>query len=187
MTGWIVLAALVAVLLYFVMAYNRLVRLRTQVDAGWSQIDVQLRRRYDLVPNLVESVKAYMAHEQGVLEAVTRARAEAMGAGGDVATRSAAEGRLGAALSGLMLRAEAYPELKAAGNVLALQEELASTENRIAFARQHFNDCVMEYNTRIASVPDVLLAGPLGFRGRAMFEAGETERAAPRVQIQAGR
>lgn len=173
---WIILAVVAVIALWAVFAFNRLVRLRMQAKAAWSQIDVQLRRRHDLIPNLVESVKGYMSHERGTFEAVTAAREAALKAGQDVAARSAAEGQLGAALTNLFARAEAYPELRASENMKMLQEELASTENRIAFSRQHFNDCVMAYNTAIASVPDMLIAGPAGFRPEALFATDDTAR-----------
>lgn len=173
---WIALAVAAAVALWGLFAFNRLVRLRMQARAGWSQIDVQLRRRHDLIPNLVESVKGYMAHERGTLDAVVAARSKAQSAGDDVAARGAAEAQLTSALSRLMGLVEAYPDLKASQNVLAMQEELGSTENRIAFARQHFNDCVMAYNTAIASVPDMLIAGATGFQPQAMYEADEAAR-----------
>ncbi|MDR0787395.1 MAG: LemA family protein [Gemmatimonadota bacterium] len=175
MTGttgmWIVPGVAALVVVWGVLAFNRLVRLRMQARAAWSQIDVQLCRRHDLIPNLVESVKGYMAHERATLDAVVAARTRAQSAGDDVATRGAAESALGGALSRLMMLIENYPQLKASETVLALQEELASTENRIAFARQHFNDCVMTYNTAIGSIPDMLLAGAAGFQPQTMYEA----------------
>ncbi|WNJ93397.1 LemA family protein [Bosea sp. 685] len=180
---WIVLGVAALVLLWGVFAFNRLVRLRMQVRAAWAQIDVQLRRRHDLIPNLVESVKSYMAHERSVLDAVVAARGQAQSAGDDVAVRAAAEGRLGGALSRMMSLAEAYPQLKASDNVQLLQEDLASSENRIAFARQHFNDCVMSYNTAIGSLPDMLFAGRLGFAPQAMFETDEASRAPVAVRL----
>lgn len=180
---WGILGAIVVVLGWGVFAYNRLVRLRMQTRAAWSQIDVQLRRRHELIPNLVDSVKGYMAHERETLEAVAATRQQAQSAGEDVALRAAAEGRLGGALSRMMGLAEAYPALKASANVRMLQEELASTENRIAFARQHFNDCVLAYNTTIGSVPDLLLAAPLGFTPQAMFEADAAARTPVAIQL----
>jgi LemA protein len=180
---WIFAGLVAAAILWAALAFNRLVRLRTQAQAAWSQIDVQLRRRHELIPNLVEAVKGYMAHERSTLEAVTAARSAAQSAGTDVAARSAAEAVLGASLSRLVARAEAYPELRASENMQMLQEELASTENRIAFARQHFNDCVMAYNTAIGSVPGIFVAGPLGFSPQTMFEADETARAPVAVSL----
>ena len=180
---WIIIAVVAVVLLWAVFAFNRLVRLRMQAKAAWSQIDVQLRRRYDLIPNLVEAVKGYMSHERGTFEAVTAAREAAARAGQDVAARSAAEGQLSAALTNLFARAESYPELRASGNMQMLQEELASTENRIAFSRQHFNDCVMAYNTAIASVPDMLIAGPFGFRPEALFTTDDAAREPVKVSF----
>jgi LemA protein len=180
---WILFAVVAVIALWAVFAYNRLVRLRMQARAAWSQIDVQLRRRHDLIPNLVEAVKGYMAHERSTFEAVTAAREAALAAGGDVAARSAAEGRLTAALNTLIARAEAYPELRASENMQMLQEELASTENRIAFARQHFNDCVMAYNTAIASVPDMLIAGPFGFKPEPLFTTEDAAREPVKVSF----
>jgi LemA protein len=183
MMTWVPICLVAFVLLWGALAFNRLVRLRYQVRAAWAQIDVQLRRRHDLVPNLVESVKGYMAHERATLEAVVEARRQALATGDNVGARAAAEGRLSGALSRLMAVAEGYPQLKASDNVLALQEELASTENRIAFARQHFNDCVMSFNTAIGSLPGVLIAAPLGLRPETMYLADETSRAPVAVQL----
>lgn len=180
---WGILGAIVVVLGWGMFAYNRMVRLRMEARAAWSQIDVQLRRRHALIPTLVESVKGYMAHERDTLEAVAAARSQAQAADEDVALRAAAEARLGGAVSRMMGLAEAYPALKASANVQMLQEELASTENRIAFARQHFNDCVLAYNTTVGSVPDLLLAGPLGFTPQAMFETDAASRAPVAIRL----
>jgi LemA protein len=180
---WIALGIIALVAVWGVLAFNRLVRLRMQTRAAWSQIDVQLRRRHDLIPNLVESVKGYMAHERGTLDAVVAARSKAQSAGDDVAARGAAESALSGALSRLMMLVENYPQLKASENVLAMQEELASTENRIAFARQHFNDCAMIYNTAIGSLPDMLFAGALGFAPQAMYEVEDAAREPVSVKL----
>ena len=167
--------------IWLMAVYNGLVTRRVRVQNAFSQIDVQLRRRHDLVPNLVAAVKGYMQHERATLEAVTSARAAAVTAQarvganpGDAAATVAlanAEGALQATLGRLMLVMERYPDLKASGNALQLQEELVSTENRIAFARQAYNDAVMTYNTRLAVFPDVLVARLFSFAAAALFEA----------------
>ena len=151
------LAIPVAVVLWFVGLYNGLVRLRNRVKNAWSQIDVQLKRRHDLIPNLVETVKGYAGHEKETLENVIKARAAAVNASG-VAAQSQAEMGLSGALSKLMMVVEQYPDLKANTNFVALQEELTSTENRIGFSRQHYNDNVMQYNTKTQSVPTNVIA-----------------------------
>ncbi len=177
----ILLAALV---LYAVALFNSLVRLRNQKDNAWSQVDVQLKRRHDLIPNLVETVKGYAAHERELFESVTRLRGEAGRASGlaDIAT---AEGQLARALGRIMAVAEAYPALKADANFRALQEELTSTENKIAFARQFYNDSVMHLNTRIQSFPANLVAGALGFAAAAFFELDEVSaRAVPKASFE---
>jgi LemA protein len=173
--GWIVLGAVVVLLLVLVLLYNGLVRLRNRIEGAWSQIDVQLQRRYDLIPNLVETVKGYAAHERGVFDEVTRARAAAIGAEG-VAQQAQAENMVTSALRSLFAVAEAYPDLKANQNFLALQEELAGTEGRIAYARQFYNDSVQSYNTRIQSVPSNVVARAFGFTEREYFEADDTSR-----------
>jgi LemA protein len=193
--GWIVLAVIVAAAIWAVMVYNGLVALRNRFKNAFAQIDVQLKRRYDLIPNLVEAVKGYMAHERGTLEAVIKARGAAVGAAqaaaaapGDPAAMrglSQAEGQLGGALGRLLAVFEQYPDLKANQNVLALQEELTSTENKVAFARQAFNDSVMEYNTRRESFPDTILAGMFRFDAAELLQATESaeERKAPKVSF----
>jgi len=163
--------------------YNGLVRLRNQTENAWSQIDVQLKRRHDLIPNLVETVKGYAGHEKETLENVTRARARAVQADG-VEARSRAEADLSGALGRLMLVVEQYPDLKANQNFLALQEELTSTENRIGFSRQHYNDSVMQYNTRIQSFPGNVFAGMFQFLRREFFELQDAAaREAPKVSF----
>ena len=178
----IVIAAIVVVLgLVVVAMYNRLVRLRNRTENSWSQVDVQLKRRYDLIPNLVETVKGYAAHERETFEAVTSARARAQAAQGP-AEQGAAEGILGQALGRLFAVAEAYPELQADENFRQLQTELGETETRIAVSRQVFNDTVLTYNTAIQTVPGVVLAGPFGFTRKDFFELEEeAAREAPRV------
>ena len=163
--------------------YNRLVRLRQGVKNAWAQIDVQLKRRHDLIPNLVEAVKGYMGHERDTLEAVIQARNRAAGAG-TVGEHAQAENQLSQALGQFYLVVERYPDLKANQNFLALQEELASTENKIGFARQYYNDQVMHYNTRIQSVPEVFFASMFNFHPEEFFEvATEAERQAPQVKF----
>jgi LemA protein len=182
----LILALLVvpAFLVLFVIAiYNALVRLRNQVDNAWSQIDVQLKRRHDLIPNLIETAKGYMKHERGTFEAITQARSQAMGAK-TVAEASKAEGALGEALSKFMLVVENYPDLKANQNFLALQEELTGTENRIAFARQSYNDQVLFYNNKIQMFPSNIIAGMFAFAKRDFFEIGiAAEREVPKVSF----
>ena len=176
MGSWIAGGILVLLLVYAIRTYNRLITLRNRVKNGWSQIDVQLRRRHELIPNLVESVKGYMAHERGVIDAIAQARQQAIAAGNDVASRAAAETDLGRSLRSFIVQAEAVPQLRASENMLALQEELSSTQNRIAFAQQHYNDSVMDYNTAIAAVPGNLLAGTFGFMPEPLFQAQDSER-----------
>jgi LemA protein len=184
----------IAILGYGIVLYNRLVALRERFRNAFSQIDVQLRRRYDLIPNLVETARGYMQHERETLEAVIRARTQALQADEAAAKNPGAPalmmGLLAAehALGGLLTRffglVEAYPDLKASQNMLQLQEELASTENRIAFARQAYNDAVMRYNAARASFPANLLAGGLGFGRAAFFEVeSEAERSTPNVSL----
>jgi LemA protein len=184
MTPLYVLLGIIAVLvLWFVSIYNSLVHLRNFVDNAWAQIDVQLKRRHDLIPNLLETVKGYMAHERGTLEAITKLRSDAMSAKGP-AEAGQAETALSGALRGLMVSVERYPDLKASQNFLALQEELSSTENKISFARQAYNDSVTRYNSRIQTIPANLIAGPGGFTTRELFELTDaTERAVPQVKF----
>ncbi len=177
---WIILGVVALLVVALVLFYNRLVRLRNRVENAWAQVDVQLKRRYDLIPNLVETVKGYASHERETFEAVTNARAAAQSATGP-AEQGAAEGLLSAALGRLIAVAEAYPELQADENFRQLQEELAQTENRIAVSRQVYNDTVLTYNTAIQTVPGVFFAGPLGFTKRDFFEVEGEAREAPRV------
>jgi LemA protein len=181
--GLIVAAAVVLLLLVWLIGlFNKLVRRRNQADNAWAQIDVQLKRRYDLIPNLVETVKGYAAHERGVFDAVVNARAAAIGSGGpgDAAQNN---NILSGALKSLFAVAEAYPDLKANGNFLSLQQELSATEDRAAYARQYYNDAVLGFNNSISTFPAVLAAGMLGFRSREFFRAAEGETAAVRVQF----
>ena len=177
---WIILGLVALLLIALAVLYNRLVTLRNRVENAWAQVDVQLRRRYDLIPNLVETVKGYAAHERETFEAVTAARTRAQQAQGP-AEQGAAEGILGQALGRLFAVAEAYPELQADENFRQLQDELAETENKIAVSRQVYNDTVLTYNTAIQTVPGVLVAGPFGFSRKEFFEVEEEAREAPRV------
>jgi len=182
---WIVLGILAVLLLAFIAIYNGLVRLRNQVRNAWSQIDVQLKRRYDLIPNLIETVRGYMKHERETLESVTNARNMAQQlSGGSVGARSKAEGELSSALGRLLAVVENYPDLKANQNFLALQEELTSTENKISFSRQFYNDSVLRLNNQTQMFPSNIVAGMTGFKAEEFFEVSvEAERAAPKVDF----
>jgi LemA protein len=174
----------VLVAIFLLMTFNRLVSMRNGVRTGWSDIDVQLTRRHDLVPNLVETVRGYMDHERSTLEAVTQARSQAMRVGGaDIATRAVAEMALGGAVSNLFGVVERYPTLKASQNFLLLQEQLTSTENRIAFARQHYNELVRQYNTSLAEFPRNVVAGAFGFSPAQMFAAEAGDRVNVQVKV----
>lgn len=175
--AWIVLGVVVVAALYLVVVYNRMVALRQTTGQAWSDVDVQLKQRRDLVPNLVETVKGYAAHERGTLDEVIRARNAALSASGPAAS-AAAEGALSGALGKLFALSEAYPDLKANQNFLSLQGELSDIENKIAAARRFFNNAVGEYNTAIQSVPAVFFANGMGFKPSAFFEIPEPERAA---------
>jgi LemA protein len=195
MGGWIVLGVIVAAAGYVIAIYNGLVTLRNRFKNAFAQIDVQLKRRYDLIPNLVEAAKGYLTHERQTLEAVIAARGAAVSAAqraaaapGDpsaMAGLAQAEGALGGALGRLLAVFEAYPDLKANQNILQVQEELTSTENKVAFARQGYNDAVMTYNTRRESFPDNLVAGVFAFKEAMLLEATESkeERQAPKVKF----
>jgi len=177
LVGIVVLLAIVVIAMY-----NSLVRLRNRIDAAWSQIDVQLKRRYDLIPNLVETVKGYAAHERETLESVTQARNMAITAEGPH-QQAEAENMLTGALKSLFAVSEAYPDLKANQNFLNLQEELTGTEGRIAYARQYYNDQVYAYNTKIQTFPNMLIAGPFHFVAREFFEADDESRGPVEVQF----
>jgi LemA protein len=178
---WILIGVVVLLLVVAVYGYNRLVRLRNEVDTGWANIDVQLQRRTDLIPNLVEAVKGYAAHERGVFDEVTRARTAVQQAGSPVVAAEAND-ILTAALGRLFAVAEAYPELKASQNFLRLQDELTDTEDKISAARRYYNSTVMHFNTAIQSIPWVLVARPLGFGAKEFFSAaGDT--AVPQVTL----
>ena len=182
--GVILVVVVILVALYF-SYYNRIRIFENQIAEAWAQIDVQLKRRHDLIPNLVETVKGYMEHERGTLEAVTNARNAAQSvASAGPAERAKAEGELSSALSRLLAVAEAYPNLKANENFLSLQEELASTENKISFSRQFYNDSVLKYNNMIQMFPSNIVAGMGGFRADEFFEVkAAEEREAPKVSF----
>jgi LemA protein len=192
---WIFLAIVVALVIWAIVIYNGLVTLRNRFKNAFAQIDVQLKRRYDLIPNLVEIAKGYIKHERETLEAVIKARNQAVAAASAASSNpgnpaamqglGAAEGALTGVLGRLFALAEAYPDLKANTNMLSLQEELSSTENKVAFARQAFNDSVMEYNTKRESFPDNIFAGMFGFGPAELLAATESaeERKAPKVSF----
>jgi LemA protein len=179
----VILGVIVVVALLLVALYNRLVRLRNRVDNAWAQVEVQLKRRWDLIPNLIETVKGYAAHERGVFERVAEARSRAMAAT-TPAEAGQAEGMLTQALRGLLAVAEAYPELKANQNFMALQGQLAELESSIAGSRQGYNSVVRDLNTRIETFPSNIVAGMFSFRRRDFFEIQDAaERTAPKVQF----
>ena len=180
--GLILLGIVIVIALWFVVAYNGLVRMRNEVKNAWAQIDVQLKRRHDLIPNLVEVVKDYMGFEQETLQNVTKARNLAMQAGGPKES-AAAEAGLSRALGNLYVVMENYPDLKANQNVLQLQEELTSTENKIAFARQYYNNGVMRYNTKTEVIPTNIVANMAGFKKEEFFEVPEEEKEVPKVNL----
>ncbi len=182
--AWIVVIVLAVIVLYAIIVFNRLVRSRNLVREAWSGIDVQLRRRSDLVPNLVEVVKGYAAHERGLFEEIAARRSSAVNAA-SLTGREAAERELQASLRKLMAVAEAYPELKANQNFLTLQQQLAQLEDQLQMARRYYNGTVRDYNIGIQSFPDVLIAGPLGFREEHFFEIEAGAGATPNVSFQA--
>jgi LemA protein len=184
MTGFLGLLGLVAVVGFFLVGiYNRLVRLRVRTEDGWSGIDVQLKRRYDLIPNLIETVKGYAKHERETLDAVIRARQAGIDAK-TVPEQAQAENMLTGALRQLFALSEAYPDLKANQNFAQLQEELSSTENKIAFSRQHYNDTVSSYNATLESFPTNVIGGMFGFERRDFFEIEDaSQREAPKVSF----
>lgn len=194
-TAWIVLALVAVVVIWAIAVYNRLVQLRNRIANAFGQIDVQLNRRYDLVPNLVEVARGYLAHEAATLEAVIKARGQAQGAAaaaraaptsaGAMGALAVAEQALGGSLGRLMMVAESYPELKADATMQSLSEELTSTENRLGFARQAYNDQVLDFNDQAAQFPAIVVARLLGFPTAPMLEStrSDEERAAPKVQF----
>jgi len=184
--AWVIIGIVVVLLFYFVFIFNGLVGLRNQVKNAWAQIDVQLKRRHDLIPNLVQTVQGYMQFERATLEAVTKARNLAQQAiGSGVGAQAKAEGELSGALSRLLAVAESYPDLKANQNFLALQEELTSTENKISFSRQFYNDSVLNYNNKTQMLPSNIVAGMTGFKQGEFFEVKEAEeREVPKVSFE---
>jgi LemA protein len=183
--GWVVVGVAVLIVIYLIASYNRLVQLRNRIDAAWSQIDVQLKRRYDLIPNLVETVKGYAAHERETLEAVIQARQQAVQAQG-VEQQAQAENMLTGALRQLFAVSEAYPQLRANENFLALQEELTGTESRIAFARQFYNEQVLAYDNATEKFPTNIIAGAFNFTEKTYFEIEEASREPVRVDFGQG-
>lgn len=181
----LVFLVLIVVVVFWVMGmYNGLVGSRNEVKNSWSQIEVQLKRRHDLIPNLVETVKGYMGHERGTLEAVTKARQQAVEVTGSVEERAKVENALSQTLRSLFAVAEAYPDLKANQNFLALQEELTSTENKIGFARQYYNDAVLRLNNRIQMFPSSIIAGMFNFQPETFFQVEAPEdRQVPQVKF----
>lgn len=178
---WVILAIVVLLAIFLIVMYNGLIRSRNQVENAWSQIDVQLKRRIDLIPNLVETVKAYAAHEKDTLDMVIRARNAAMAAPSDPHSQAAADGQVAGALRQLFALSESYPDLKANQNFLALQEELSATEGRVAYARQFYNDSVLSYNNKLQQFPTVIFANMLKFEKREYFEADEAAREVPKI------
>ena len=180
---WILLVIIVAIVIYGIVAYNGLIRGKNQIENAWSQIDVQLKRRIDLIPNLVETVKAYAAHEKDTLDAVVRARNAAISAPATPTGQAEADSQLTGALRQLFALSEAYPDLKANQNFLALQEELTATEGRVAYARQFYNDSVKDYNIKLEAFPSVIFARMMKYEKREYFEADEASREVPKVQF----
>ncbi len=179
---WVIVAVIVIIVLWFIALYNRFVVLRNRIEGSWAQVDVQLKKRYDLVPNLVETVKGYAKHEREVFEKVTEARSKAISAQ-NVSEQGDAENLLTGALKSLFAVAEAYPDLKANQNFLQLQEELSAIENKIAYARQHFNDVVLAFNAKRQRFPDNIVAGMMGLVAHDYFEIEEAAREAPEVSF----
>ena len=184
MTGLIIVLIVVGVIVLFVISmYNSLIQLRNRVKNAWSQIDVQLKRRHDLIPNLIETVKGYMTHERQIMENITKYRSQAMSAG-SVGEKAQAEGLLSGALGQLRVQVENYPDLKANQNFLALQEELTSTENKISYARQSYNDQVLFYNNKIQMFPSNVIAGMFNFKQEEFFQVEDAkEKEVPKVSF----
>ena len=185
MTVALIVIAIVAVLviIWLIASYNGLIRRRNQIENAWSQIDVQLKRRLDLIPNLVETVKGYAAHERETLDAVIQARNAAVAAPDTPEAQSGAQGAVTGALGRLFALGEAYPDLKANTNFLALQEELSATEGRVAYARQFYNDSVLEYNNKLQQFPTMFFARAMKFERREYFEADEAARTSPKIEF----
>ena len=180
---WIIVILVVLVIGYAVITYNGLVSMRNRIENAWAQIDVQLTRRSDLIPNLVETVKGYAAHERETLDAVIRARNAAIAAPNTPGAQAEADGALAASLKQVFALSEAYPDLKANTNFLALQEELTATEGRVSYARQFYNDSVLNYNNKLQQFPTMIFANILKFQKREYFEADPASREVPRVQF----
>jgi LemA protein len=180
---WILLVIIVAIVIYGIVAYNGLIRGKNQIENAWSQIDVQLKRRIDLIPNLVETVKAYAAHEKDTLDAVVRARNAAISAPATPEGQLQPDTQLSGALRQLFALSEAYPDLKANENFKELQEELSATEGRVAYARQFYNDSVLNYNNKLQAFPTVFFAKMLKFQRREYFETDEAARQVPKVEF----
>ena len=178
----IILIIVVVIVLFIILLYNSLIRLRNQVKNSWAQIDVQLKRRNDLIPNLIETVKGYMKHEKSVLENITKARSAVLAAE-TIEEKGKASNMLSKTLKSLFAVSENYPQLKANENFLQLQEELTGTENKIAYSRQHYNDIVMVFNTKIETFPNNMFANMLNFKKEASFEAAEEEKKNVKVQF----
>ena len=179
---WIILIITGILILLVILSYNSLIRLRNQIDNAWAQIDVQLKRRFDLIPNLIETVKGYTKHEKGVLEEVTKARTAFMNAN-SVKEKAKAENMLEGTLKTLFAVSENYPQLKANENFLQLQEELSGTESKIAYARQHYNDMILEYNNKVQSFPTNILAKMFNFKEKESYPIPEEERKNIKVQF----
>ncbi|MFC1647996.1 LemA family protein [Nanoarchaeota archaeon] len=179
---WIIIIILAVIVFFVILLYNSLVRLKNQVKNSWAQIDVQLKRRNDLIPNLVETVKGYMQHEKSVLENVTKARSAVMGAN-TVEEKGKASNMLSDTLKSLFAVSENYPDLKANENFMQLQEEITGTENKIAYARQHYNDMVMRFNIKIQTFPNNVFASTLHFEQQQQFEATEEEKKNVKVKF----
>lgn len=182
-TQYVVLILVVGLVLWLVLSYNGLIRGRNQIENAWAQVDVQLKRRLDLIPNLVETVKGYAAHEKSTLDAVITARNAAVAAPSNPGAQAAADGLLVGTLRQLFALSEAYPDLKANTNFLALQEELSATEGKVSYARQFYNDSVLGYNSKLEQFPTLFLARIFNFDRRDYFEADESARTAPAVQF----
>ncbi len=178
---WILIGVLVLAVLYLVLTYNRFITLRTRIENAWAQIDVQLKRRYDLIPNLVSAVKGYMKHEKGTLEGITKARSMLMS--GSVADKAKADGEISKALKSIFAVAEAYPKLQASENFMQLQEELSGTESKIAYARQYYNDSALEFNTKIQTFPSNMIAKMFGFVQKEFFKTKGAEREVVKVEF----
>ena len=182
LTFWIIVVVLLVFILSVIFLYNSLVRIKNQVENAWAQIDVQLKRRFDLIPNLMETVKGYVKHEKGVLEAVTKARTAFMSAE-TVEQKGRADNMLEGTLKSLFAVSESYPQLRANENFIQLQEELSGTESKIAYARQHYNDMIMEYNNKVQSFPTKILAKIFSFKEKASYPIPEEERKNVKVQF----